>query len=1176
MEHTPNNDGPLAGFPSHVQEQLQRASQQVNLAQQSEMASSQRNRNWESYHSHQQQSGYPNRGRGRGQGWGHGRGVWRGQGRAESHLELGQPHESFTSAAPQSSDSQAFPPLGSALSRPGHYNASNHPHPGPGPAPAEARTPITPARTFQHHASMDTPQDFFQHARASAYRGRVARVRQPQSHHQPGNQTATPTSTPSLVSSDYSRPRARNNNLYEPSPIPDQQYLQERVRLQHHFLMTSASIALKTALTPAEGQEKDAFRLELEKIAQVAVVDHAKSRSTPIDPRKVKLKCYGSLASGFAVEGSDLDLLLMLPKENEPIKSIETDVQRLLEKAFLDAGYGARLLTKTRVPILRVCQKPTGELLESLRQTRKRWEEEEEQTEHDSQRNLQDLDSNRLPEATDEQLKAASKAFAELELSPADIPLPPSPVRDNAHLEYKGDVGIHCDINFSNYVAIHNTTLLRCYCKCDPRVREMGIFVKTWAKARKINTPYYGTLSSYGYILMVLHYLMNVATPPVIPNLQHKARDADAWAGKTEVELFEGFDIRFDNDEQKIAHAARAGQITENKQSLGALLHGFFWYYSDRQGFRWIDEVISIRTVGGILSKQSKGWTEGKWAGENNQIRLRYLFAIEDPFETEHNIARTVGHSGVVAIRDEFRRAWDIIARIRLTDAGEWQWRKGDGTIGEDLLEKAEDRGDLLRKDQEYHRKKQQELRAAFAARKEREEAAKAEGLAIAGEEAKNKGIVESGMSSASMHNPTQTHKGDLFTDPPNSQLIQESRTQLRPKCTRGRRRRVRTVGESTGDEVDQTSPNSARGSAGTLSKPTAEATSVAEHEDVKNANESEEIPGQTVDSYCPYVDGELLRARVLLRLEDVSVKPGPLDDGKPLAWNLNTHAGRWLRWRDQKIRRGDWDTQKQFAGPYTCLHLLFPYDPSRPISRPCKREQKRNTWLREKRMAHSTRSSAGPGSCTDPNKTAPSESNGIGEAHYPPDQTSAAPLESDRKDSATSGFTAPDLEGCIPPNPKVCSQRKKRGPGEQRAGSASEAPTMTTGKTTSVATVESVSTPIQNGIDMSLRPRDEDPNIMPVPPKIGFKFDPRQLRDLAIIRQGGNGCARGGEEWNVEIEGEWGGGGIMGAVKTSSGLITTPMGISGGRGGGNDWECGRGDKEGFLGELPNFGAIEA
>lgn len=225
--------------------------------------------------------------------------------------------------------------------------------------------------------------------------------------------------------------------------------------------------------------------------------------------------------------------------------------------------------------------------------------------------------------------------------------------------------------------------------------------------------------------------------------------------------------------------------------------------------------------------------------------------------------------------------------------------------------------------------------------------------------------------------------------------------------------------------------------------------------------------------------------------------------------------------------------------------------------------------------MAHFTRDSAGPGSWTDPKKNADSGSNGIGEALPPPDQTHGMPPDSDHNGSSTPDVTAPALEGSVPPDPKT-PRPKKIGSPSQRVGSLSAVPTMTTGKTASVATAESVSTPIQNGIDMSLRPRDEDPHIMPIPPKTGFKFDPRQLRDLAIIRQGGNGCARGGEEWNVEIEGEWGGGGIMGVVKTSSGLMTTRMGISGGRGGGNDWEYGRGDEEGFLGELPKFGAIEA
>lgn len=55
-----------------------------------------------------------------------------------------------------------------------------------------------------------------------------------------------------------------------------------------------------------------------------------------------------------------------------------------------------------------------------------------------------------------------------------------------------------------------------------------------------------------------------------------------------------------------------------------------------------------------------------------NEVRQRYLFAIEDPFEIDHNVARPVTHGGIVAIRDEFRRAWRILQRI------------GEGHIPED------------------------------------------------------------------------------------------------------------------------------------------------------------------------------------------------------------------------------------------------------------------------------------------------------------------------------------------------------------------------------------------------------------------------------------------------------------------------------------------------------------
>jgi terminal uridylyltransferase len=179
---------------------------------------------------------------------------------------------------------------------------------------------------------------------------------------------------------------------------------------------------------------------------------------------------------------------------------------------------------------------------------------------------------------------------------------------------------------------------------------------------------------------MVLHFLINIATPPVVPNLQlawkPSKQGADAKGAAEEEPTVDGYDVRFWRDEQEIDRLSRSGKLTTNQQPLGSLLRQFFEYFTVcgrhviGQGFSWSTDVVSIRSKGGLLSKYSKGWTEAKTTFANSaqpgqgrkEVRHRYLFAIEDPFETEHNIARTVTHNGIVAIRDEFRRAWRIIS----------------------------------------------------------------------------------------------------------------------------------------------------------------------------------------------------------------------------------------------------------------------------------------------------------------------------------------------------------------------------------------------------------------------------------------------------------------------------------------------------------------------------------
>ncbi|KAF1974771.1 PAP/OAS1 substrate-binding domain-containing protein [Bimuria novae-zelandiae CBS 107.79] len=486
----------------------------------------------------------------------------------------------------------------------------------------------------------------------------------------------------------------------------------------------------KAEITREELEEKETFRQHLEDVCHKAFTDKYTG-----DIASIKLVMFGSLASEFATPASDMDLAIV-PEWKDPTKAqgtvIERDVPRLLERAILDAKMGGRLLTRTRVPILKVCEKPTEELYNALVEERCKWDElpEEEQysqpaapdatpsntTELDGKLEslgindpqdfptLQDAktapstsrltptptvkhenhsadgnaEATKAP-ATDGAKETGHTAEASKECRPR-APRQWQRERKKGPLDFpKSGVGIQCDINFSNDLALHNTQLLRCYSLTDPRVRPIVLFVKAWAKRRKINSAYSGTLSSYGWVLMVLHYLVNIASPPVCPNLQSswrptatRAEDLEKLLQQTTVS---GYAVRFWRDEAQIAHHAATGQLTRNTQTIGDLLRGFFHYYASiphynafgqrQMGFYWSYEVLSLRTPGGILRKDEKGWTKATTTYSNGQeVRQRYLFAIEDPFELDHNVARTVTHDGIVAIRDELRRVGRILNAV--------------------------------------------------------------------------------------------------------------------------------------------------------------------------------------------------------------------------------------------------------------------------------------------------------------------------------------------------------------------------------------------------------------------------------------------------------------------------------------------------------------------------------
>lgn len=185
--------------------------------------------------------------------------------------------------------------------------------------------------------------------------------------------------------------------------------------------------------------------------------------------------------------------------------------------------------------------------------------------------------------------------------------------------------GLSCDISLHNELALANTKLLRIYSEIDPRVRQLAYLIKYWAKRRNINSPKDGTLSSYGYILALLHFLQQ-RTQPVIPNLQSLPPD---WNGEQPILLSQssctyGLPVILAKNEaithdsgvtggiegiQSDSHTGECNiyflqpnnhqwlllkqQAKQNTETVGQLLIEFFHYYAYL--FDYKHQIVSIR-----------------------------------------------------------------------------------------------------------------------------------------------------------------------------------------------------------------------------------------------------------------------------------------------------------------------------------------------------------------------------------------------------------------------------------------------------------------------------------------------------------------------------------------------------------------------------------------------------
>jgi DNA polymerase sigma len=249
------------------------------------------------------------------------------------------------------------------------------------------------------------------------------------------------------------------------------------------------------------------------------------------------------------------------------------------------------------------------------------------------------------------------------------------------------DLLMECDLSMQNPLACLNTSLLLTYSQIHPLTRVLAALIKRWAKARDLNSPSQGTLSSYGYIIMLLHFMTYhcrdgtglVSTiegtnggeaTPLLPNLQwmdikwptsslgtpykeQAALPTNLIPHPIEPDMFVNTYFYRLADQNALHTLQRRFPCQD--LSLAILLASFFRYYAYEFDFKKFVVSMQANATNGMVEREVKAELNG-WKVFSTGL------AIEDPFEGFYDVAHVLKGYNFHRLRNEFAFAYTKIA----------------------------------------------------------------------------------------------------------------------------------------------------------------------------------------------------------------------------------------------------------------------------------------------------------------------------------------------------------------------------------------------------------------------------------------------------------------------------------------------------------------------------------
>lgn len=205
--------------------------------------------------------------------------------------------------------------------------------------------------------------------------------------------------------------------------------------------------------------------------------------------------------------------------------------------------------------------------------------------------------------------------------------------------------GIRCDMSINQPMGVFNSQLIHAYQKIDPRFLSIWFGLRTLADNHGILGGSTGYLSSYALTMMLIVFLQDVTSPPILPRLQQQS--ADKMVSRT----IDGYPCAFDKEPRNYTALA-----TKNIKPAGQLLTEFCMYFGHT--FNYATREVNPR-LGVVRNRSVSPPQRSRRDSRPKDWRMLVL----DPFITDRNVTGNCRAIQVADIQKCFRSAYGAIMK---------------------------------------------------------------------------------------------------------------------------------------------------------------------------------------------------------------------------------------------------------------------------------------------------------------------------------------------------------------------------------------------------------------------------------------------------------------------------------------------------------------------------------